>query len=420
MPRIPKELAEITAQDLQSLCDREWMEDEQIDFKETIPHREGESKDPWRDERRIKDHGRDQLLAAVVAFANSYGGDLVVGIKEGSGSPGRAESLAPIPACEEAGHRLAQAANACIDPPLASLQVRAVPTDAAGGGVLILRTGVSRAAPHRLSTTKECYHRVRHETLPMTMRQVQDLTFKVSRGLEAVDRRRTELRQSFRAWSDAKGAPARVKQLAYRVTCIPTAPECQLDRVYGVDDIKPTLDNISVKTRGREYAFGPSMHSSLYFRPMLRGTEAGQYSDTDRWRVQLYCDGAITYEFWKNTVESEDDALPARERIHLLYPEYLFGVAINAFDAADRFRRAAAAGVVDYACDIEIATTHSLPVPYLGQTYETPHAFSRGIHSFPTYVVGGLETRNEVLSLMWRDFWNALGLQYGDSGLQLS
>jgi hypothetical protein len=249
---------------------------------------------------------------------------------------------------------------------------------------------------------------------------VQDLTFKVSRGLEAVDRRRTQLGQAFRTWTEFSKVDSGVKRLAYRVTCTPGSPECRLDRVQGVDGIKPKLENISVKARGRDYSFGPSMPSSLNVRPMLRGTEAGQSQGMDGWRVQLHGDGAITYEFWTDTVERDDDQAPVRARRHVLYPEYLLGVAINAFDAADRFRRAAVASLVDYACDVEILTTHALPVPYLGQTYDTPPSFDKGAHSFPTYVVGGRQSRNEILSLMWRDLWNAVGSQYGDSGLELN
>jgi hypothetical protein len=416
---IQKDLAQIAIEDLQHLCDQGWIEDEQIDFKETIPHKDGASGDPWRDERRIKEHGRDQLLAAIVAFANSYGGDLIVGIAESGGKPGRAERLSPVPACQDAAHRLAQAANACIDPPLSNLKVQAVVMDEAGNGALILRTGRSRSAPHRLSTTKECYHRVRHETLPMSMRQIQDLTFKVARGLDAIDRRRSELRHEFRNWLALDQTPSAVKRVAYRITCVPSDPECRLDRVHGIQDIKPQLATVQVQARGNNFNFGIPNLFSLNFRPTLRGTQAGESLDMHKWRIQLHCDGAITYEFSRDTVEAQDDAAVTRHREHVLFPEYLFGTAINAFNAADRFRSAAGASIVEYACDIEIVTTHKLPAPYLGQTYDAPRCFDRGTHVFPAYVFGPLENRNDTLSLMWRDFWHALGTEYGDSGLQV-
>jgi len=84
---IRKPLADIVQGDLEGLIRDGWFEDEQLDFKTSIPHKDGENRDPWRNPptpegRRIKEYGRDQLLATVVAFANSYGGDLLIGVRE--------------------------------------------------------------------------------------------------------------------------------------------------------------------------------------------------------------------------------------------------------------------------------------------------------------------------------------------------
>ena len=210
MPMIAKPLSDVSREDLSALILGPWVEDEQIDFKETIPHKDGEGHDPWRnaasEARRIREHGRDQLLAAVVAFANSYGGDLVVGVREvAQTQPGVAEALDPLPACEDAVHRLSQAATECIEPPIPSLQVRGIAFGDDGSGVIVIRAPRSRMAPHRLRTTKECYHRVHHVTLPMTMRQIQDLTLNVARGLEDVERRLRDASVTFRQWLQKVG-----------------------------------------------------------------------------------------------------------------------------------------------------------------------------------------------------------------------
>jgi len=125
---IRKQITDITPDDIRTLCSERWLEDEQMDFKESIPHKDGEGKDPWRDQHVIRDYGRDQLLATLVAFANSYGGDLIIGIRERQGiQPGQAETVAPIAACADAANRLGQMARACIDPPLPNAHIRAVP-----------------------------------------------------------------------------------------------------------------------------------------------------------------------------------------------------------------------------------------------------------------------------------------------------
>jgi hypothetical protein len=101
MPMIRRPLAQLTRDDFTALMGGTWIEDEQLDFKATIPHKDGVGRDPWRDAatpeaRRIKEHGRDQLLATIVAFANSYGDDLVIGVREVEGSqPGVADATEP-------------------------------------------------------------------------------------------------------------------------------------------------------------------------------------------------------------------------------------------------------------------------------------------------------------------------------------
>lgn len=45
MPAIRKPLTEISVADLRELCDTDALEDEQIDFKQTIPHK----RESWND-----------------------------------------------------------------------------------------------------------------------------------------------------------------------------------------------------------------------------------------------------------------------------------------------------------------------------------------------------------------------------------
>jgi len=87
MPMISRALADLKREDLFALLPTAWTEDEQLDFKDTIPHKREPGHGPWRDvashdARQITDHGRNQVLAALVAFAKSYGGDLLIGVRE--------------------------------------------------------------------------------------------------------------------------------------------------------------------------------------------------------------------------------------------------------------------------------------------------------------------------------------------------
>jgi len=411
MPMIAKALADVTRNDLSELILSPWIEDEQIDFKVTIPHRDGEGRDPWRnaaapEARRIKDYGRDQLLATLAAFANSYGGDLVVGVREVAGTqPGAAEAFDPLPACEDAAHRLAQAAMACIEPPLTSLQVRGIPLEEDGSGVVILRTSRSRMAPHRLTTNKECYHRVRHETLPMTMRQMQDLTFSVARGLEAVEQRFAAAGRLFKEFSQAVNRPPETHRLGLRATVIPLN-ELYIERVHNVAAIQPSLRNarLRLEPADRDYALMPPFNVHLW-RPALRGSEAYQQGDESHARLGVYCDGTIKYEWLC------DSRLDRQGRPYLLYPGWYFAVAVNAVESSDRFRTAAGAAAVEYALEIELIASRALPVMRFGNDpFDTAGQFSPGSICFPRYVVGPRTTFQETYTQLFRDFWHAIGV----------
>jgi len=74
-------------------------------------------------------------------------------------NPPRADAIMPLPRVGELARRFEDQTRSCIDPPLPRLQIRAIETDGQGGGVIVFRTSASRAAPHRLNTTREAYVR---------------------------------------------------------------------------------------------------------------------------------------------------------------------------------------------------------------------------------------------------------------------
>jgi len=412
MPMIAKALADVSADDLRAFLRPPWSEDEQMDFKVTIPHREGEGRDPWRNaagpaERRIKDYGRDQLLATVVAFANSYGGDLVIGVREvRSSQPGVAEAFDPLPACEDAAHRLAQAATACIEPQLPSLQVRGIPLEPDGSGIIILRTPRSRGAPHRLTTNKECYHRVRHETLPMTMRQIQDLTFNVARGLEAVNRRLDEVQQAFKEWAQTIDRPAQTQRLGLRVAAVPIS-DLYIEHVHNVVAIQPAGRSARLRVQPTRQDFALNFPFNIYnWRPALRGSEAYHQNDRYHARVGIYCDGTLKYE-WLNDVRMEFGG----GRSYALYPGWYFAMIVNAAETAEKFRVAAGAAAVEYALETEVLCTNDVQVMRLTNDWiDAAGVYPAGSHRFPRYVIGPAAQLRDTYELVYRDFWNSIGI----------
>ena len=103
---LSKPAEQITAGDIESLIESEVPEGEQIEFKEKPSAKKG-AVDPWMlGKGRIGDRGRDELLEEVVAFANAYGGTLLIGVKESKAKPPVAAEITSVPRCAELAERL--------------------------------------------------------------------------------------------------------------------------------------------------------------------------------------------------------------------------------------------------------------------------------------------------------------------------
>jgi hypothetical protein len=121
-----KPLREIKERDLQELCDAAYPETDQVEYKEFLPGKRGP--DGWHSGAdTFGDYARDQLFAEVIAFANTRGGHLILGIEESADNQKRAVALRPIRDCHELAERLSRAAYSCIEPALNDLQIVGVP-----------------------------------------------------------------------------------------------------------------------------------------------------------------------------------------------------------------------------------------------------------------------------------------------------
>ena len=196
---LSKPLDQIGPGDLQELIDSEVPEGEQIEFKRSLRSKGDGTADRWLTHGDgIGERARDQILEEAVAFANAYGGVLLLGIAESRGSepkPRVAAEISPIPRCADLAERLKLVFRDCVEPQIPRVEIVAVPT-CGDGGVVVIRTGRSRMAPHRVEPTRKCPIRRSDRCEEMTMREIQDLTLNLSRGLERLERR---LKQRSRA-----------------------------------------------------------------------------------------------------------------------------------------------------------------------------------------------------------------------------
>jgi hypothetical protein len=128
------QLDRITEQDLQRLIAAGAQESLYIDYKRQT-YGNGEQ-------------AHAEYLADVSSFANTAGGDLVIGMEEQGGVPTAFVPFTGNP--DDERRRLEDIARTGLEPSIRHLQARAVPI-AAGGHVLVVRVPRSYLPPHRVT-----------------------------------------------------------------------------------------------------------------------------------------------------------------------------------------------------------------------------------------------------------------------------
>jgi hypothetical protein len=177
-----KPIDQVTLEDLEGLISTlRFKENEGIEYKSTLPTESGED-DSWiQGETRIGKYAVKKLTAEIIAFANTLGGVLIIGIQENSETPSRPESIKPLPRCHELDLKLMQAIIDSIEPRLTSFQSHVIDTDTQGNGVILVHVKRSDNAPHRSTKDNQCYMRIQDRCLKMNMVEIQKMTLKHSK-----------------------------------------------------------------------------------------------------------------------------------------------------------------------------------------------------------------------------------------------
>ena len=135
-----KSLSQLTSADLQELLDDDAVENVRLEFKSEIP-------------------GKDETLKKLSAFANTFGGYMVVGASARS-ADGRIDALPGVDAQSGYKQTIVQWCFAGTSPPLTVEVSDAIPTPAGDGKVCyVAYTAESDIAPHFLNGRKGVYVR---------------------------------------------------------------------------------------------------------------------------------------------------------------------------------------------------------------------------------------------------------------------
>ncbi len=407
--------------DIKDLISSKVPEGEQIEFKASLSAK-GEVSDPWMAGKdKIGDRARNTILKETVAFANAHGGALLLGIKESSTKPPVATGLSPIPRCADLAERLKLVFRDCVESQLPVLEVFSVPTEGDDGvdGVIVIRVGRSRLAPHRVTTTRICPIRRSDRCEEMTMREIQDMTLNVSRGLEHLELRFAERAKRFQQEFQRLETPD--DAWGIRLTAIPVRDDFRIDRVFNQGEIVKEFDepwhrilfhqnDAKRPSDGLDTDWFPG-----YWQPRLRATRAESEYNFSQTPLpcncfrEFHCDGLIELGFVSVRIyHRQKNNFPCP-----MSPDLPIEMFANLAVWADRIRKQVNAPVAEYALEIEIfamsdtvgvydSTKHPIPP-------DNPSKLPLGSTILPRYPLGDSSSILDLLTLFDRDFWNSLG-----------
>ena len=224
-----KPIAEISIEDLEELIHQEVSENEQLEYKGSLPSKQG--KDPWLDDQKneVGNYAKISVLEEVVAFANAQGGVLLVGIEESKNDKNIPTSIPGLPKCEKLVDRFKNIFRDGVEPAIPSLEIAAIQTKE-DSGVLMFRVGKSRAAPHRVKQTKRCSIRRQDRCEELSMIEIQELTLNTTRGLKRISKDLKHRKKRFEEEFNQLTTPDQA--IGVRITGVPIDERRDINKLF--------------------------------------------------------------------------------------------------------------------------------------------------------------------------------------------
>ena len=415
MTEVLSKLAEqITVSDIQALIDLEVPESDRLDYKESLSTTK-QFVDPWMQNKdRIGRDARNSLLREGVAFANAYGGVLILGMRDSNSEPPVATQITPVQRCQELASRLKLIFRDCVEPQLPRTEIFAIPTDG-NRGVVVIRVGQSRLAPHRVKPTLSCPIRRADRSEEMTMREIQDMTINMSHGLERLERSLSKRSERFE--QEFQRLANRNQVVGVRATAVPVGDDIRYDRVIRQHRIiegleEPWREVLLRWESGNTRSLGAHMINPIHWRPMLRSARAELSYDSDdnehlfnSYR-EIHCGGLVEAGFVSGPV-----IVNGNHELTLLFdwPAVLFA---NSISQAHRLRMQAGVPLAEYAVEVEISVKGVEAIVPRGGIAPPLGKFNLGQTDFPLYSLGDIADVPNLLNLFHRDFYNSIGRDF--------
>ena len=401
---VTKRIEELTRADLVELTQRRWPESENVEYKGELA-REGKKPESWSADRKLSDSAKRPLLKTLIAFANTSGGRLFLGIEETSDRPPRAGAISPIPACADLAERFEQAVINLADPPLTFFRVLGVPTENDGSGVVIANVSASYSGPHRSRLDLQTYVRKGANSVPVTMREIHDIVMRLSRRADETQRRLAERERDFHTWFGHRDQYAN-PVVGFRISAIPVGAPLYVERVFENTDVsrdlRPVIGTIvQSSNRSQPREFYPT-NTAFGERKILGGTLRLSAPSEDRYTLhETMRDGRIDVWYRFNP-------RPVTDR-RLLF-DWIVANSANVLLGIDAFRNITQSPQYEYAMVLEFVSSNgpafislaivtNFPPSRIGDEIGTPL-------SLGPYEVGD---KNVVMNTVLRDLTDATG-----------
>lgn len=403
-------IEDISHDTLNLLIEEKIAENEHIEFKESLSSHG--LNDPWvENQTKVADHAKTKILEEIVAFANAYGGVLLVGIKESKNNKSVAESIKTLPKCEELVNRFKHFCRDLIEPIIPHLEFKGIQTDGNGGGVMMIRVGKSRNAPHRVKTKNKCTIRRQDRCEVMSMREIQDLTLNTLRGLDRIEDKLNERKRKFKEEFGRLKHPNQAFGL--RITSLPVDENSFVAKVFHNQTIKHELSRPMIKIlRGKQ----PCQESSLlpnllpaFYRPILRGAREENFNSCEvnvslGVYGEIYSDGLIELGF----ITTHEYFI----KFDCFLSNYALGLMAQMLAWIDKVKSSSLLITSEYTIQVEFLVNNAA-IPLC---YDQFHRSHKGIDTnlkslvFPNYSYGGHSEVDDLLKLFERDLLNSVGL----------
>ena len=260
----------------------------------------------------------------------------------------------------------------------------------------------------------------------MSMREIQDMTLNLSRGLERLKEKLSERSESFDEEFQKLATPQ--DAFGIRMTAAPIGDEIKFNTVYRqggiVEELRqPVIEvqrkvgdaTVSLSNVQTDYGLNPSD-----WRPRLRAAHADA-SLSIRDVVygflfyQVHCDGLLEISFlskryFKNPCSGNDEA-------NNLQSESIVSMFAQVVEWADRIRKQAKNPMAEFVIEVEIKSKCG----GVKVTFENNHRsgyllgiLPMGTYIFPHYSLSESAKKVDLVSQFERDFWNFLEKDIGD------